>query len=318
MGIGASSNYKHKNLGIKWPSTSIKCLGVYINNDTDKICQENLELVINKCENILNMWNIQKLTLKGKVLICNTLVTPHILYLSSIMHVPSKIIKKLQDMIVEFVWNGKPPKVKYKCMINRIEQGGLKLQDIDSKIKSLKLKWIKAICDTEVEATWKHYLKSFYKEPFEDIMQYNTMHREPNATKSKFYNELFEIWGDLHMALPINSEEMSRQLICNNALIRIGNKPISKEKWPYAKIKYIQDLLDNDRTIANKEYLENKFNIQIDIMTYNGLKTAIAKEWKKEMQKDTNILNYVIFTQYNVIMEGKKKQLIECSTKDLY
>jgi hypothetical protein len=56
-------------------------------------------------------------------------------------------------------------------------------------------------------------------------------------------------------------------------------------------MKYMQDLLDKDRKIANKEYLENKFNVQIDTMTYNGLKMAIAPEWKREMRKDTNILN---------------------------
>jgi hypothetical protein len=33
IGIGTSSNFRHRNLGIKWPSDSIKCLVVYIHND---------------------------------------------------------------------------------------------------------------------------------------------------------------------------------------------------------------------------------------------------------------------------------------------
>jgi hypothetical protein len=53
-------------------------------------------------------------------------------------------------------------------------------------------------------------------------------------------------------------------------------------------------------------------------MTYNRLKMAVAPEWKREMLNDTNVLNYVIFTQYRVIIEDKKKQLIECSTKEVY
>ena len=80
----------------------------------------------------------------------------------------------------------------------------------------------------------------------------------------------------------------------------------------------MQDLLDKERKIANKEYLESKFNVQIDTMTCNGLKMAIAPEWKSEMRNDTNIHNYVIFTQYRVIIEEKKKQLIECYTKEVY
>jgi hypothetical protein len=37
MGIGASSNFRHKSLGIKWPTKSIKCLGIQINSDLNKM-----------------------------------------------------------------------------------------------------------------------------------------------------------------------------------------------------------------------------------------------------------------------------------------
>ena len=61
--------------------------------------ENNFQMAINKCENILNMWHIQKLTLKGKKLIVNTLAILQMLYLSSIKIVPNNMIKRLQTLI---------------------------------------------------------------------------------------------------------------------------------------------------------------------------------------------------------------------------
>jgi exonuclease III len=41
MGIGACSNFRHKTLGIKWPKESIKCLGVYLHTDDEKMIEDN-------------------------------------------------------------------------------------------------------------------------------------------------------------------------------------------------------------------------------------------------------------------------------------
>jgi hypothetical protein len=153
MAIGASSNFKHKTLGLKWPKTAIKCLGIYFYNDVHKIQEDNFRMAFNKCESILKMWNLQQLTLKGKVTIVNTLVIPQILYVSTVMTPPKNMIQSIKNLITNFLWSGKPPKIKYTCIINTLEMGGLKLQDVESKIKSLKLKWLKAMCDKEIEGT---------------------------------------------------------------------------------------------------------------------------------------------------------------------
>ena len=48
---------------------------------------------------------------------------------------PAKYSKALKNNIIEFIWNKKPAKVKYDTLINKIENDGLKLQDVESKIK---------------------------------------------------------------------------------------------------------------------------------------------------------------------------------------
>ena len=92
------------------------------------------------------MWTLRKLTLKGKVTIVNTLIMSQIIYLCTVIHMPEKFIKRFKEIILKFIWNGKPAKVKYSAMINKLEAGGLKLHNIDAEIKSLKYKWIKQMC----------------------------------------------------------------------------------------------------------------------------------------------------------------------------
>jgi hypothetical protein len=92
---------------------------------------------LNKIENILKLWTLRKLTLKGKVLVANSLIIPQLIYLTSVMHMPRHYINKFKQLITDFIWEYKPAKVKYTTMINKIQYGGLKLQDLETKIKAL-------------------------------------------------------------------------------------------------------------------------------------------------------------------------------------
>jgi hypothetical protein len=231
MGIGATSNYRHKGLGIKWPKDSIKCLGIFLNNDTTKVQEDNFQRVLGKIEDLLNIWNLRKLTLKGKIIIVNTLIIPQLLYVCSVLHTPQSVKKKFHDLLIKFIWNNKPPKVKYKCIISKIEDGGLKLQDVDSKIRSLKIKWLKAIYDTNSLTTWKCYLNTYFTEDIAQVMSYDMSMNDYPIIGDKFYQDLLETWAELHCYKPEHAEEMCRQQVCNNTLIRINNMPISKKVW---------------------------------------------------------------------------------------
>ena len=58
-------------------------------------------------------------------------------------------------MFYAFLWNGKGDKVKRKIMINDYTNGGLKMLDIASFNKALKVVWIKKYLDPENNGKWK-------------------------------------------------------------------------------------------------------------------------------------------------------------------
>jgi hypothetical protein len=161
--IAASSNFRHKPCGIKW-TDCVTSLGVKISNDINRYTDENFRDRITKIENLAKQWCLRKLTLKGKVLVANTLFLSQLLYLGSCMHTPKWVIHQYRDIVSKFIWNNKPPKVQYTTMINNIDEGALNLQDLECKINAIKLNWIKKLYDNDLEASWKSYIEQHFNE----------------------------------------------------------------------------------------------------------------------------------------------------------
>jgi hypothetical protein len=141
MCISASPNFRHKPCGIKW-TDRVTSLGVSIGNDLNKYVDENFKTRINRIENLAKQWCLRKLILKGKMVV-NTLFLAQLLSLSTSLYTPKWVIEQFLEIITTFIWNGKPPKVKYTAMINSIEYGELNLQDLSSKINAIRVRWIK-------------------------------------------------------------------------------------------------------------------------------------------------------------------------------
>ena len=84
-------------------------------------------------------------------------------YISSLLPVPREIFKELNQTIFKFSWKG-TDKVTRLSTINEYENGGLKMIDLESMIKSLRLAWLKRIFQCN-NGAWRSFLR-FSLEPF--------------------------------------------------------------------------------------------------------------------------------------------------------
>ena len=66
------------------------------------------------------------------------LLIPKIVYTSSLLPTPEHIVKELNQLLYKVLWKGKD-KVTRASAINNYEDGGIKMIDIESLIKSLRL-----------------------------------------------------------------------------------------------------------------------------------------------------------------------------------
>ena len=100
------------------------------------------------------MWNVRDLSLAGRIQVFKLLGISKIIYLSYTNNVPLSITEELKNIHIDFIWQKKKPKIKHTTLIADYCNGGYKDVDIESKIESLQLSWVKKLCDNNFHA-WK-------------------------------------------------------------------------------------------------------------------------------------------------------------------
>ena len=82
--------------------------------------------MVEKIERVLSIGRWRNLFLSGKITVFKSLAFSKIIFISYLNDVPVTIIKKIEQIQREFIWNGKKPKIKHTTLINDYEEGGLK------------------------------------------------------------------------------------------------------------------------------------------------------------------------------------------------
>ena len=117
---------------------TIKILGVPFSYNQKLKTQKKFVKSITNMQNVLNLWRMRNITLKGKIIIFKTLALPKTLYVTLITSFSKQLIEEMQRIQKAFIWNNFIPKIKHETLCNSFEESGLKNVDINSKIASLQ------------------------------------------------------------------------------------------------------------------------------------------------------------------------------------
>ena len=112
---------------------------------------------IEKIKKMLSNWSARRLTLLGRIAILKSLAVSQIVYVLSSLATPQGVIKEINSLLYDFLWDGKSDKIKRTEMINSYSKGGLKMIGIQSFHQSLKMKWVKGYLDDDNQAKWKSF-----------------------------------------------------------------------------------------------------------------------------------------------------------------
>ena len=72
-----------------------------------------------------------------------TLGLSKLIYNTSVLVIPEHYVKEINNLTFNFIWEGKPVKIKKKTIISDIKRGGLKMLDFEIMNKALQIAWIK-------------------------------------------------------------------------------------------------------------------------------------------------------------------------------
>ena len=224
--IGLSRDKTSKPFGIKWPDEPIKALGVYYSYDIKLLHEKNFIERLDSVKKLINIWSSRGLSIYGKVTIIKSLIIPKFVFISWLLTVLKEIVKELNQMIFKFFLKG-TDKVTRLSTINEYENGGLKMIDLESMIKSLRLAWLKRIFQCN-NGAWRSFLR-FSLEPFGGLFLFHCNYdiKEIHIS-SKFYSELLQWWSEFRSVF--DSRRECQYILWNNKEIRVDNKLVFYKK----------------------------------------------------------------------------------------
>ena len=311
MWLGEWKDKTDEPFGFKWPKEPINALGVFFSYNHASADELNFGEKILNLEKTLNTWKRRNLTLYGKINIVKTLGISKLIYSASVLPVPDHYIQEINKLIFDFIWAGKPPKIKRNTLIGKIKDGGLKMCDFKIMEKALKIAWVNRIQD-DSQASWKiipdQLLHKHGSLAFLTKCNFPTNILDHEEKLPTFYKKMLDYWCEFKTATGLDCKTHPKnELLWNNRKILVENKPVFYHNWYGAGITKISDILNQNNDFLKWHEFALKFNLNVPFTKYYGLVNAIPKVWK------ANFKNPILNVEHNTSVNTLKTSSIYSS-----
>jgi len=279
--IGSLKHVTEGPFDLDWSGKYVSSLGITISGNEIEHYDLNYKQRLLNLKNLLNSWKGRKLSLKGKVTVVNTLAISSLIYVASVIHTPDIVVKEVKELIVNFMWDGKGKKIAYDVLIQNIQDGGLKLVDFESKVKTLKVSWIKRLTNSN-DKHWTAAPAFFYNT--KNLNNYFLYNQSKIKMSPKFYQDIHNYWSELQCVNDSDPKKILNQVIWNNRYITINKQPFHWKKWMNNGIMYITDLLHSNGQFLSHIEISEKYNINCNFINAMQIRQSISMEWRTVVQ----------------------------------
>jgi len=310
--------------GITFTRNPVRCLGLYIGHDKEGCYRENWMSKINKIKNCMHIWKTRKLTVYGRIMIVKTLAVSMLVYNFTMLHVPDEIYKMLNKCIYEFIWN-KVDRIKRNTMINKLENGGLNMIDIESKANSLKAAWIpRLLVNKRLSSVLNMYLER-ENMSLEMLLNGNITKKcmFPKQFLPDFYSDCITSFNMCKTSKELNNmkvHDFCKQPIWCNRLFIHKDRSLLYKNWSKGGIRYVKDLYNEEGQFVNESYiiakLAVKTNWMIEYLTVKKTIDRLSTNFDMNLCKYVNIIEEK--SECTVVIDNHIYNVKDLSSKMLY
>ena len=211
-------------------------------------------------------------------MVVKSLLVSQLVYIMSPLPTSSGHLKDINNLLYQFLWDGKRDKIKRVEMINDYATGGLKMLDIQIFNRALKAKWIQKYLDSSNKGKWKLFLDFFLAKYNATLLITGNLNVNDAASleiDDPFTEELIEIWSCLNFKK--QPPDFSNIPIWHNSFVRIDNKPIYYKNWYKAGIHFRNHLLDENFHFLTFDAFKKKFSVKTNFLQYQSVVSAVSK-----------------------------------------
>ena len=238
--IGSIANINaqcYTKYALSWTNEPIRTLGVDLHPFGDM--EKNLEGIINKIKTISEMWYHRHLTLYGKIVLINTLMSSLFIYkLQNLSEISECTYREYKDVVERFLWNGMKPKINIETLYCKNSCGVLNLTNIKLRHCALLCKWmVECINNDAVANLANNALQS--KVSIQVLYHANIAWPDcMKLCKSKkgFWFEVLRIWCNISFRpanATLDSNDILNEMISLNSNIKAANSLwLPNKNWP--------------------------------------------------------------------------------------
>lgn len=289
MPLGQTNSINLEKLGVKKVKNNIKSLGIILSKSMKSIIEENFSSKIKKLKSILNMWKSRNLSIKGKITILRSQAIPIILYPASVLYTPPEVSQEVDHIFFDFLWPNKKHHVKKKVLIQSIADGGLKMPCFYTILKANKLTWIKRLISKDNNFTSIAHANARI-DNFSLFFKYKMSPAHMKIKPTAFYTQIIEYWNELRHVGKLTCNEILNEPLWLNKDIIIGKYPVHYTDWKNHGISILNDIINIDGTFKSSHDLFLQYNLKVDIMKHNSIKSSISRQWIKTIQEANNTI----------------------------
>ena len=268
-----------------WSPGPVTILGVKLHPNELIMQSVNFYDTLEKVQDILNAWNYRDLTLIGRITVVNTLISTLFIHKLLALPTPSAdFFKKYKKIVVNFLWKGKQPRIKYADLTQDYNKLGLKLVDLEIKNWALKAAWPVRWKNRELtELSW-----FFTTLPINDARIWHTntdfveVEKFHMASTVSAAPSIWAAWCRFHYQETLaDYEDIISTIVWGNSLIKVNNRPVYNRNLVNSNLETIFDIVD----VRNKQFYTYReiteiFGPVFDPLIYFGIITAIPSAWK--------------------------------------
>ena len=191
--------------------------------------------------------NLRQLIPLGKITVIKTLVISKISHLFiTLPDPPEQFLKNLNSLLFNFLWDGKPSKIKKTVVCQPFEDGGLDMLDVYNFLSCMKNIWLHriSVCDS----IFKTIMINMYPE-LDTLKIHGSEYANILMTKlnNPFWRDVLKHFKKLYARCsPQNTDEFMAECLHHNPNIIRENKVVYLKNWLDSGIVFIRHIIDVD------------------------------------------------------------------------
>ena len=231
---------------------------------------------------MLDMWSKRNLSFFGRILVVNTLVSSLFVYkLTVIPLLPDAYVKRYDEMVKRFIWEGKQPKIRYDIVQGLKCNSGAGLINLRQKDKALKAQWAVKIMQNQNLKNLAYTILS--NKIGDDIWNIHLNPKDINCITitDSYWKDVLYTWYNITWEPIHGRKQVLDQIIWFNSEFKINNQIICYKTWIEQGIMKVRDIIKDDGKLIPIQEIHQRFTDSILFINLLGIYDAIPKKWLK-------------------------------------